>query len=230
MSTEPNSDSNSETLRTTEVDTSKRIPPSSKPKGSWTPAKLFADYAFAARAWALVAVAALAFTVIQPFLIIEAYRTRERVIILDGGGSFTISPLLGFEEAKSLHETMAVWATLALLQRNPRNFDFPDLLQRIYLTEACTKAQDDLLKSREEAEVKQLHQKPEIFKIEILRTREDQVLVKLEGQLIRTGVFDRQAFTESPRFNLSLTLVRNPDMASNKRYPLAVWNYDFSIL
>ncbi|MDR2982778.1 MAG: hypothetical protein LBV12_11090 [Puniceicoccales bacterium] len=163
-------------------------------------------------------------------MIIEAYRTRERVIILDGGGSFTISPLLGFEEAKTLHETMAVWAALALLQRNPRNFDFPDLLQRIYLTEAATKAQDDLLKSREEAEVKQLHQKPEIFKIEILRTREDQVLVKLEGQLIRTGVFDRQAFTESPRFSLSLTLVRNPDMASNKRYPLAVWNYDFSIL
>jgi hypothetical protein len=210
------------------VDTSKHVPPSSKSKGSWTPARLFADYAFAARAWALVAVAALGFTVIQPFLIIEAYRTKERVVVLDGGGSFTISPLLGFEEAKTLHETMAVWATLALLQRNPRNFDFPDLLQRIYLTEAATKAQDDLLKSREETEVKQLHQKPEIFKIEILRTREDQVLVKVDGQLIRTGVFDRQAFTESPRFSLSLTLVRNPDMVSNKRYPLAVWNYELT--
>ena len=178
--------------------------------------------------WALAAIGAIALAVLQPFLIIGAYRTRERVVILDGGGSFTVSPLLGFEEAKTLHETIAIWAALALLQHNPKNFDFPDLLQRIYLTEAATKAQNELLVAREEFEVKQIHQKPEVFKIDILRTREDQIIVKLDGQLVRTGVFERQTFTESPRFSLTLTLVRNPDMLANKRYPLAVWNYEYT--
>jgi hypothetical protein len=177
--------------------------------------------------WALVAIGAVALAVLQPFLIIEAYRTRERVVILDSAGTFSVSPLLGFEEAKTLHENMALWAALALLQRNPKNFDFPDLLQRLYLTGAATKAQAELLSSREEFEVKQIHQKPEVFKMDILRTREDQVIVRLEGQLVRTGVFERQAFAESPRFSLTLTLVRNPDMLANKRYPLAVWNYEY---
>ena len=193
----------------------------------FSPARLFADHAFAARMWALVAIGACALAALQPYLIIGAYRTRERVVILDGAGTFSVSPLLGFEEAKTLHETISLWAALAFLQRNPRNFDFPDLLQRLYLTEAATKAQNELLTSREEFEVKQIHQKPEVFKIDIMRTREDQIIIKLEGQLVRTGVFERQAFTESPRFSLTLTLVRNPYMIANKRYPLAVWNYEY---
>ncbi|MDF9828523.1 hypothetical protein M2447_002647 [Ereboglobus sp. PH5-10] len=204
--------------------------PSPKTKRAFSPARLFADHAFAARMWMFVACGALVLVAVQPYLIIEAHRAREHVVVLDGGGNFSISPLLGFEEAKTLHETLSIWSALALLQRNPRNFDFPDLLQRLYLTDAATKAQNELLASREEFEVKQIHQKPEVFKIDILRTREDQVLVRIEGQLVRTGVFERQAFTESPRFALTLTLVRNPDMIANKRYPLAVWNYEFSLL
>jgi len=66
-------------------------------------------------------------------------------------------------------------------------------------------------------------------KIDILRTRENQVIVKVEGQLIRTGVFSGQTFAESPKFTLNLTLVRNPDMLANKRYPLAVWSYDYTL-
>jgi hypothetical protein len=69
-----------------------------------------------------------------------------------------------------------------------------------------------------------------VFKIDILRTREDRVLVKVEGQLIRTGVFENQSFTESPKFTLNLTLVRNPDMLANKRYPLGVWSYEYTQL
>jgi hypothetical protein len=202
-------------------------PPSEKPRRPWNPSRLFSDYAFAARAWALLAIGAVMLTVIQPYLIVSAYRTRERVVVLDGGGTFSVSPLLGFEEARTLHETIAVWATLAFTQRNPANFDFPDLLQRLFLTDACARAQAQLLATREEFEVKQIHQKPEIFKIDILRTRQDQVIVKVEGQLVRTGVFEKQAFSEAPKFSLALTLVRNPDMIANKRYPLAVWNYEY---
>ena len=203
-------------------------PPSEKPRRPWNPARLFSDYAFAARAWALVAIGAVALAVVEPYLIISAFRARERVVILDGAGTFSISPLLGFEEAKTLHETIAVWATLALTQRNPANFDFPDLLQRLFLTDACAKAQAQLLATREEFEVKQIHQKPEIFRIDILRTRQDQIIVKVEGQLVRTGVFEKQAFSEAPKFSLTLTLVRNPDMLANKRFPLAVWNYEYT--
>ena len=217
------------TLRETLVDQTMRLPASAaKNAGSW-PTRLFADHAFAARVWFLVACAALGLCALQPYLIINAYRARERVVVLDGAGTFSVSPLLGFEEAKDLHEAMALWATLAFYQRNPKGWDYPDLLQKLFLTDSATKAGVDREKSQPEFAVKNIHQKPEVFKIDILHTREDRVMVKVEGQLVRTGVFENQTFTESPKFTLSLTFVRNPDMLVNKRYPLGVWSYESTI-
>lgn len=218
-----------ETLRDTPVDQTKRLPASVTRGAEFSPAKLFADHAFAARAWFLVACGALAFCAIQPFLIIRAYRARERVVVLDGAGSFSVSPLLGFEEAKDLHEAMALWATLALFQRNPKGWDYPDMLQKLFLADATAKANGEREKSQAEFDAKQIHQKPEVFKIDILRTREDRVLVKVEGQLVRTGVFEGQIFGESPKFTLTLTFARNPDMLANKRYPLGVWSYEATV-
>jgi hypothetical protein len=216
-------------LRETPVDQTKRLTPETGRSVGFSPTRLFADNAFAARMWFLVACGAVGFCFLQPYLIIGAYRVKERVVVLDGGGTFSVSPLLGFEEAKELHESMALWATLALFQRNPRGFDYPDMLQKIFLVEASAKAQDDREASHAEFETKNIHQKPEVFKIEILRTREDRVLVKVEGQLIRTGVFENQAFTESPKFTLNLSFARNPNMLANKRYPLGVWNYEYTL-
>ena len=218
-----------EVLRETPVDQTKRMPASAVRGAGFSPARLFADHTFAARIWFLVACGALAFFVIQPYLIINAYRARDRVVVLDGAGSFSVSPLLGFEEAKDLHEAMALWAALALFQRNPKNFDYPDMLQKLFLTDAYNKAVADREKSNAEFDMKNIHQKPEVFKIDIMRTREDRVLVKVEGQLVRTGVFENQTFTESPKFTLILTFARNPDMIANKRYPLGVWSYDCTI-
>ena len=112
---------------------------------------------------------------------------------------------------------------------DPQDFDFPDVLQRLFLTDAFKKAQADRDAAKAEFGLKNIHQKPEVFKMDILRTREDRVLVKVEGQLIRTGIFENQTFTESPKFTLNLTFARNPDMLANKRYPLGVWSYDYSI-
>jgi hypothetical protein len=215
-------------LRETPVDATKRLPADASRRMAFSPAKLFADHAFAARAWFFVACGALVLCFIEPFLVINAYRARERVVVLDGAGTFSISPLLGFEEAKDLHQAMALWATLALFERNPNGFDYPDMLQRLFLADAFRKARADRDKSAQEFQVKNIHQKPEVFKIDILRTRENQVLVRVEGQLIRTGIFDGQTFTESPKFTLNLILVRNPDMLANKRYPLGVWSYDYT--
>ena len=103
------------------------------------------------------------------------------------------------------------------------------MLQKLFLADAYNKASGERDKSQREFDAKNIHQKPEVFKLDILRTREDRVLVKVEGQLVRAGVFENQTFTESPKFTLTLTFARNPDMLANKRYPLGVWSYDCSI-
>src|SRR5262249_6505194 len=116
------------TLRETTVDQTRRVPANVRSRGGFS--SVFADHAVAARVWFLTACAAVAFSLIQPYLILKLQKTRERVVVLDGAGSFAVSPVLGFEEAKELHEAMTMWATLALFQRNPRDFDYPEILQK----------------------------------------------------------------------------------------------------
>ena len=65
-------------------------------------------------------------------------------------------------------------------------------------------------------------------KITVLETRENTVLAQAEGQLIRTGAVNGQVFTEAPSFTVRFTFARNPNLAANGRYPLAVWSYDIS--
>ena len=206
-----------------------RPDPAQRPRRAWHPLDLFADHAMAARLWCLVAVAAVGFCVVQPFLVIRAYRTRERVVVLDPSGTFHVSPLLGFEEATKLHEQHALLACLALFQRNPAGFDYPDLLDKLFLPDAAAKARADWSASAEELAAKSFHQKAEVLKLTVLETRENLVLVQAEGQLVRTGVVKEQTFTEAPAFTVRFTFARNPNLATNGRYPLAVWNYDVTL-
>src|ERR1035438_9458936 len=94
-------------------------------------------------------------------------------------------------------------ATTAFLERNPKDFDHADLLKQMFLKSALQKAQDQHTREAVEFRSKQLHQKPEIGRIDILATRENEVLATVSGQVIRTGIFQEKAFTEAFNFKLS---------------------------
>lgn len=206
-----------------------RLQPDDGPRRRRHPLDLFADHGWAARLWCLVGLIAVGLCVVQPFLIIRAYRIKERVVVLDPSGTFHVSPLLGFEEASTLHEEHALLACLALFQRNPAGFDHPELLERLFLPEALQQARRQAAASAEEFTAKALHQKAEVTKVIVLETREDRVLVEAQGQLVRTGVVGTQTFTEAPTFTVRFTFARNPNLAANGRFPLAVWSYDTSL-
>jgi hypothetical protein len=64
-----------------------------KPQAAPTVLRLFAEHGWAARVWFLIAALAVAAAFIQPFFIVSAFRTNERVVILDEAGTYHISPL-----------------------------------------------------------------------------------------------------------------------------------------
>lgn len=215
------------TLRETTVPHVRRDP-NTKTRRAWHPLAMFADHALAARCWCLVALTAVGFCAVQPFLILRAFRTRERVVVLDAAGTFHVSPLLGFEEAAKLHEQHALLACLALLQRNPKGFDFPELIEKLFLPDAAKRVRDGASVDAKEFAAKALHQKPEVLKLTILETREQSVIVQAEGQLIRIGTVGGRPFTEASSFTARFTFARNPNLAGNGRFPLAVWTYELS--
>jgi hypothetical protein len=179
--------------------------------------------------WFFFTVAVLLLSAIDRYHIISQFKQRERVVIIDPAGTYYLSPLLQFSEAKDLHVQQAELATMAFLERNPKDFDNADLLRLLFLKSALGKAQDERLKEAVEFRAKQLHQKAEIARIDILATRDNEVLADVTGQIIRSGIFQDKAFTEAFPFTLRLRLLRNPNMALNGRFPTAVGDFKYEI-
>ena len=171
----------------------------------------------------------LLLSAIDRYHIISQFKQRERVVIIDPAGTYYLSPLLQFSEAKELHVQQAELATLAFLERNPKDFDNADLLKLVFLKPAFNKAQDERISEAVEFRAKQLHQKAEIGRIDILATRDNEVLAAVTGQVIRSGIFQDKAFTEAFPFTLRLRLIRNPNMALNGRFPTAVGDFKYEI-
>lgn len=194
------------------------------------PTQLFAQRDRLPWLWFFVAVAVTVLAAFDRFHLVGQFKQRERVVIIDPAGTYYLSPLLDFREAEELHAQLAELAAVTFLSRNPKEFDHPTLLQQVFLKPALEKARDQRTRETAEFRAKQLHQKAEIAKIEILATRENEVLANVTGQVIRTGIFQEKVFNEAFNFKLSLRLLRNPNLATNGRFPLAVGDFKYEII
>lgn len=179
--------------------------------------------------WFFVAVAVVVLSAFDRYNLVRHFKQRERVVIIDPAGTYYLSPLLQFQEAKDLHVQQATLATVTFLERNPKDFDNPELLKQLFLKSALGKAQDQRTRESMEFRSKQLHQKAEIGRIDILATREEEILANVSGQVIRSGIFQEKAFLEAFPFTLHLRLLRNPNMAANGRFPTAVGDFKYEI-
>jgi hypothetical protein len=190
----------------------------------------------AARFWMFLAIIFAGLAVCSPYFTVLAVRAEEKVVILDPGGTLIYAPLLGFEEAGQLHAYHVRLACLAFLQRNPNGPDLSDLLKRLYLDPASKKAAALYQGQNAEFKEKQIHQKVEITKIDILDTRKiengagksyEAVTVHAEGDLIRTGTVNKLEFREPVKFTVEFLFIRNPDLLANGRLPLVVQDFKY---
>jgi hypothetical protein len=194
---------------------------------STDPIRIFIDKDRLARFWFLAAVAVLISAGIERIHLVRTLKERERVVIVDPAGTFFVSPLLDFQEARDLHAQQSTLAALAFLERNPKGFDHPELLKQMCLKAAYEKARSQWSAEEAEFKSKQLHQKAEIAKIDFVETRSDVVLTQVSGQLIRSGVFEDRAFSEAMPFTLKLKMQRNPNMVENGRFPTAIQDFKY---
>ena len=200
--------------------------PAIKPR-PMDPVRVFVDKDRLARFWFLTAAIILVGSAVERIYLAQTLKERERVVIVDPAGTYYVSPLLEFQEARELHAQQSTLATIAFLERNPKGFDHPELLKQMYLKDADAKAQAQWSSEESEFKAKQLHQKAEIAKIDFIETRSDAVLTQITGQLIRTGIFQDRAFSEAIPFVLKLKMLRNPNMVENGRFPTAIQDFKY---
>ena len=191
------------------------------------PIRVLIDKDRLARFWFLAVITVLVGAAVERIHLARTLKERERVVIVDPAGTFFVSPVLQFQEAKQLHAEQSTLAAVAFLERNPKGFDHPELLKQMFLKHAQEKAHAEWASEESEFKAKQLHQKAEIRKIDILQTRSDAVLTQVSGQLIRSGIFQERAFSEAVPFVLKLKMLRNPNMVENGRFPTAIQDFKY---
>jgi len=215
-------------LRETQPHSGNGAPKVARPR--FNPTRLFVEKDRLAWFWFLFAMAILVIAVVDRFFLVQSFKQRERVVVIDPANTYYVSPIMKFEDAKELHAQQSELAAIAFLERNPKSFDNEDLLAQMFLKPALTKAKTQRQSEADEFKAKELHQKAEIARIDILQTRADAVLTQITGQLIRSGIFDGKAFSEAVPFRLTLKLLRNPNMIANGRFPTAVSDFKYEIL
>ncbi len=200
-------------------------PRSSAMRTSFHSLRIFVDMNLAARFWFALFVLTVVALLAQGWWTI--HRPEERVVIIDSAGSAISAPLLDFQLATNLHMQQAKLATHAFLSRHPLDFDQPELLRLLFLSDAWVKARQQFEGEGVERLAKQWHQKPEISRIDLMETLHNQVLIHVSGQVVRSGVFQDRTFAETVPFKFSLKMLRNPNMTLNGRFPTAVQDFRF---
>jgi hypothetical protein len=158
---------------------------------------------------------------------IESQKTTVTILDL-ASGSLVVTPLVEPSSSKEMIETMASWATRALLDRSPAGFDDESTLRIAFLKPALERAEKEWKDVKDQFAQKSLRQHVEISGIQAQSVGEGVLLVRVEGQTIITGVVNGEATQEAQPVAINFKMARNPDLGRNLRYPLAVVDYEYT--
>ena len=151
---------------------------------------------------------------------------RIRFAAMDSRDTFYLGNLGSFETAQHIHEELAKMAAETIFSRNPDGFDYPERLERLFNPTTTAAVNKDAARDADAFRSQQVHQKLETGQIRERAFDSNSALVSVEGQLLRTSVFNSRVVNDSRKVTVFLKLRLNEDMATNGRYPLVVTNYE----
>lgn len=169
-----------------------------------------------------------AVAVLGPLFVLYLAHEPQLVAIPNADGSVTITVLQRFKDAIAFHKIAANQAALSMLDRNPDGLDDTDVIDLMFNKQARDKLTTLLQNQQQTFHDYGYHQKAEIQSTEIAADPDGTFRARVMGQLIRTGTYNETAKLDKLNFTLILYLFRNKDAAINARYPLGVWNFDYS--
>jgi hypothetical protein len=159
-------------------------------------------------------------------LTIYQERQRLRFVAMDSRETFYLANLGTFETAQHIHAELAKMAAETIFNRSPDGFDAPERLERLFNPATTAALNKDASRDADIFRTSQLHQKFEAGQIRELEIDSNTALVSVEGQVLRTGMFNQRQVTDSKHVTVFLRLTVNDSMALNGRYPLVVTNYE----
>jgi hypothetical protein len=151
---------------------------------------------------------------------------RIRFAAMDSRDTFYLANLGSFETAQHIHAELAKMAAETIFSRNPDGFDDPERLERLFNPVTAAGLNKEAARDSDVYRLQGIHQKIETGQIRELEVDDNTALVSVEGQILRTGVFNQRVTNETKKVTVFLRFRVNEDMALNGRYPLVVVNYE----
>jgi hypothetical protein len=159
-------------------------------------------------------------------LTLQAAMGRMRFVAMDSRDTFYLANLGSFETAQHVHAEIAKMAAETIFSRNPDGFDNPERLERLFNPATAATLNKDAARDADVFRAQQIHQKIETGQIRELEVDDNMALVSVQGQILRTWIFNQQVVNDAKKVTVFLRLHVNDDMAHNGRYPLVVTNYE----
>jgi hypothetical protein len=176
--------------------------------------------------WQGLFVLAVAAIPITNSVTLQTAMGRIRFAAMDSRDTFYLANLGSFETAQHIHAELAKMAAETIFSRNPDGFDDPERLERLFNPVTAAGLNKEAARDSDVYRLQGLHQKIETGQIRELEVDDNTALVSVEGQILRTGVFNQRVTNETKKVTVFLRFRVNEDMALNGRYPLVVVNYE----
>jgi len=161
-------------------------------------------------------------------LVVQLQNRPVLFVVPDSEGNLIPVPGTSFPEARELHVMESMLVTTALLSRNPRDFDQPEFLQGALTQKAFAEAKRVQEADAREFLERQMHQKPQVARIDAVANHKNQVQVQVVGEVQRWGFIQQAPFADSIPFTLQLTLRFNPDLLRRRQRPLVVDSFSLA--
>lgn len=174
---------------------------------------------------ALFVIAVVAIPVSNHFTLMAAM-SQMRFVAMDSRSTFYLTSAGSFEESRHIHLELAKMAAEAIFNRSPDGVDDPERIERLFNPVTTATLQKDTGRDAEVFRQQAIHQKIETGQIREISVDDNTALVSVEGQVLRTGIFNSRAVNDAKKVTVFLRLTLNNDMVRNGRYPMVVTNVE----
>ena len=169
--------------------------------------------------WLMALFAVLA--IVGPLVTMFLCQQKKPVIIMDGAGNYHQVVSVDFKDAKALQVECVRSAVRALLNRTSTGTDDEALLRQCFLSSCKPQIDKIFAEDKVQFELKNIHQRVEVGKVELIRVTGKNYIANVSGQLVRACEYMKQQFVEVRRFVLVMQMAENPDISTNGKLPLA---------
>jgi sulfur carrier protein ThiS len=180
----------------------------------------------AAVLWQSLFVLAVVAIPLTNWLTLSTAMGRMRFVAMDSRSTFYLTSAGSFEDSRQIHAELARMAAETIFSRNPDGFDAPERLERLFNPTTAAALNKDASRDADVFKAQQIHQKLETGVVRELSVNDNTALVSVEGQILRTGVFNQRIVNQTKKVTVFLRLTLNDAMNLNGRYPLVVTDYE----